>query len=123
MAKFPAHAVLSTSTGVLLGDIGGVYQVTSFLIGRSAFTHDLAYHGKRASAALRAALPAIPGPGEAAHVTADNYRAFLADWEKELGDAIELPESLRDSLADDKNPIETATEMVGKDRVVVVETK
>ena len=36
--KFPTHAVLSVSSGKLMGDIGGLYSVISFLIGRDAFT-------------------------------------------------------------------------------------
>lgn len=47
--KFATVDVLSTSTGILLGDIGGVYKVTSYLIGRDAFTHDLAFYGRSAA--------------------------------------------------------------------------
>src|SRR5579863_3987153 len=93
--KFPTHAVLGTSTGRLLGDIGGIYGVISFLIGRAAYTHDLALYGRKAEVALKAALPALPGPIDAEHITKENYRDCLATWEKQFGSEIDLPDSLR----------------------------
>lgn len=118
--KFPTHAVLGTSTGRLLGDIGGVYKVISFLIGRPAYTHDLAYYRRRAEKAIKAARPDLPGSDDAEHVNGDNYKDFLAMWEGKLGAEIDLPNSLRDCLADEKDAMQTATEMVGADRVIVV---
>ena len=121
MAKFPTYAVLSVSTGRLLGELGPFYGVFSFLIGRPAFTHELSYYGERASVALRASIPGLPGADDAQHVNGDNYRSFLSGWEKQLGGVeIDLPDSLRDCLADDRNAVETATDMVGVDRVQVV---
>ncbi len=120
--KFPTHAVLGCSTGRLLGDIGGIYSMISFLIGRDAYTHDLAFYGKRAETALRAAMPALPGRADAEHITQDNYRECLATWERQLGTEIELPDSLRDCLADGKNSIETLSEMVDPEKIIVVRT-
>lgn len=121
--KFATHAVLSTCTGKLLGDIGGVYEVTSYLIGRSAFTHELAFYGRRAAAALKAGIPALPTDEDAKHVTGENYRQFVAGWVEKLGAEVDLPESLRECLADDRGAVDTLTEMVGKDRVIVVNPK
>jgi hypothetical protein len=123
MTTFATVDVLSTSTCRLLGDIGGVYKVTSFLIGRDAYTHDLAFYGRRASDALRAAVPNLPGPDDAEHVTQENYRECLAQWEQELGQTIDLPESLRDCLADDKNALETLKEMVPPEKIIVIGAK
>lgn len=119
--KFATADVLGTSTGRLLGDIGGIYKVVSFLIGRDAFTHDLAFYGRQASAALKAARPDLPVREDAEHVNGDNYRDFLAGWEKKLGTEIDLPDSLRDCLADEKDAKETLTEMVGPERIIVVD--
>ena len=120
--KFATDAVLGTSTGRLLGDIGGIYKVISLLIGRDAYTHDLAFYGRRASAALKAALPDLPVEKDAEHVTGENYRECLAAWEKQFGPEIDLPDSLRDCLADDKNAIETLSEMVPAEKIIVVGT-
>lgn len=119
--KFATADVLGTSTGRLLGDIGGIYKVVSFLIGRDAFTHDLAFYGRQASAALKAALPELPVREDAEHVNGENYRECLAAWEKQFGSEIDIPESLRDCLADDKSPMETLTDMVGPERVIVAD--
>ena len=117
--KFATADVLGTSTGHLLGDMGGIYKVTSFLIGRDAYAHDLAFYGRQASAALKAAVPALPVAEDAEHINGENYRECLAAWEKQFGPEIDLPDSLRDCLADDKHAIETAVEMFG-DRVFTV---
>jgi len=118
--KFPTYAVLSTSTGVLLGDIGGVYGVVSFLIGRDAYTHELAIYGRRASAAIKAALPDLPIAKDAEHVNGGNFRKHLAKWEDRFGAEIELPESLRDCLADDKTALETAQEIFPADKIITI---
>lgn len=120
--KFPTHAVLGTTTGKLLGDIGGIYKVISFLIGRPAYTHDLAYYGRQAGAALRTALPGLPTEQDAKGINSENYRDHLKRWEEYFGQEIDLPDTLRDVLANDKDCIETATEMVGKDNVIVIDT-
>ena len=83
----------------------------SFLLGRSAYTHELAYYAKPAVRALKAAMPELPTSADAESVNADNYRDFLAAWQAKLGTEIDLPESLRDCLADEKNCLDTADEM------------
>lgn len=118
--RFDTHAVLGTTTGRPLGDIGGIYKVISFLIGRDAYTHDLAFYGKRAAAAVRAARPDLPGEDDAKNITVDNFQACLAAWERQFGTEIDLPDSLRDSLADDKNALETLTDIVGPDKIIPV---
>ena len=116
--KFATDAVLGASTGRLLGDIGGIYKVLSFMIGRDAYTHDLAFYGRQASKALKAALPDLPVDAE--HVTGDNYRESLATWVKQFGPAIDLPDSLRDCLADDKSAMQTLTEMVDPKKIIPI---
>ena len=118
--KFATDAVLGSSTGRLLGDIGGIYKVLSFMIGRDAFTHDLAFYGRQASAALKAALPDLPIEKDAEHVTGENYRECLATWVKQFGPEIDLPDSLRDCLADDKSAMQTLTEMVDPKKIIPI---
>ena len=108
--KFATADVLGVSTGLLLGDIGGIFKVMSFMLGRDAFTHELAFYGRQASAALKAAIPAIPVEKDAEHITGQNYRVHLAEWQKQFGAEMDLPDSLRDCLADDRNAIDTATD-------------
>lgn len=119
--RYPTYAVLSGSTGKLLGDIGELYKVATFLLGRDAYTHELAYYAEHIRVALRTALPGLPTEAEAANVTTENWRDFLAEWEARLGTQIDLPDSLRDCLADEKNCLETAKEMAPGRIIPVIE--
>jgi hypothetical protein len=106
MAKFATHGVLSASTGILMGDIGDVYKVTSYLLGRPAYTHELAHYGKRVSEALIICHPELPN--EAPDGTWEKVRDdFIAKW----GSEMELDPALDAVLADDKNPVETLRDM------------
>ncbi len=118
--KFDTHAVLSTVTGRLMGDIDGVYAVTSFLIGRNAYTHDLAFYHLRAAAALKSAMPELPTKEDFAHVNGENYRAVLVEWQKKLGYTVEVPDHLRDCLVDERDPVSTLQEMApGKPLIAI----
>lgn len=119
--KFETHAVLSTSTGRMLGSIDGLYEVIPYLVGRPVYTHELAYYGERAAAALKAALPTLPTEADAAGVTGKNYKDFVSRYTRELGETIDLPDSLRDVLADDRDALSTLRDMVPEDRIVVVD--
>lgn len=114
--KFPTSAAISTTTGVLFGEIGGVYDVTSWLIGRDAYTHELAFYGRAAAAALRARRPELPDRAAVAHVTHENWREELARWERRLGAEVDLPDDLAGSLADNENMFTTLQKMISGDR-------
>ena len=118
--KFATADVLGASTGRLLGDIGGIYKVLSFLIGRDAYTHDLAFYGRQASAALRAARSDLPVSEDAGHITENNYRECLATWEKQFGPEIDLPDSLRECLADNKSAMQTLAELVDPKKIIPI---
>jgi len=106
MTKFATHGVLGASTGILMGDIGDLYKVVSFLLGRPAHTHDLAHYGKRVADALIICHPELPD--DAPDGTWEKVRdAFTSKW----GDEMELDPALDAVLADDRNPIETLRDM------------
>jgi len=113
VTQFATHGVLSASTGYLMGDIGDLYKVASFLLGRDAFTHELAFYGKAMSKALTDAVPGLPSESDFAHVTRDNVADILSEWERKFGASMELPDSLAGSLADGKSPVETAADIMG----------
>jgi hypothetical protein len=117
---FKTADVLSVSTGRLLGDVDGLYKVMSFLLGRDAYTHELAYYGERASLALIFAVPGLPGKLQAKNVTSENYREWLLHWTDQFGATITLPDSLRDVLADDRDALSTLSEMVPASKIKVI---
>ena len=106
MTKFSTHGVLSASTGILMGDIGELYKVTSYLLGRSAYTHELVHYSKLISKALIICHPELPN--EVLDGTWEKVRDdFVAKW----GSEMELDPALDAVLADDKNPVETLRDM------------
>lgn len=124
MTTFATHAVLSTSTGRLMGDIGGVYQVMSFLLGRDAYTHELAHYGKQAAEALRHAHPELPGEDDFEHVNRENVLDVISEWEGKLGEQFDLDPSLKECLADDKDALETLAEIApGKPVIAIVRSE
>lgn len=118
--RFLTQDVLSVATGRLLGDVGGLYKVISYLLGRDAFTHELAVYGRQAAKALKAALPELPNEDDAEHVTAENWRSFRDEWVSRFGKELLLPDSLRECLADDKTALETARELIPNDKIIVI---
>lgn len=105
---FPTHGVLSATTGILMGDIGAVYEVASYLLGRPAYTHELPLYGDRIKAAILAAHPEVPGDA-----TSENWQKVRYAFVAEHGETFDLDENLRDVLADDRDAISTAIEMMG----------
>ena len=94
-----------------MGDIAGLYQVVSFLLGRNAYTHELGYYGKQVAAAIRVAHPDLPCDEDFAHVSRKNVHDVLAEWEGKFGKTFELSDSLKDILADERDAVSTLREM------------
>lgn len=117
MDKFPMQGVLSVSTGVLMGDIGGVYRVINYLIGRDAFNYELAHYGKAAAEALLICHPELPS-----EVDGRGWEAVRDQHIEKWGDKMELDPALKSVLADDKNPAETLREMGFTGDIIVVST-
>ena len=115
--KFATHGVLSASTGILMGDIGSLYEVASHLLDRSAFTHELASYGKPMADALVICHPELP-----TEANSENWQevrdTFIAKW----GEEMELDPALRGVLADDKDPIQVLREMGFNGEVIAIKT-
>lgn len=123
MARFLTVDVLSTTTGRLLGKIDGVYEVVSYLVGRDVYTHELLTYGAPAAAAIKAAIPGVPTKADAAHVNGMNFASFRDEWILRLGGYIDLPDSLRECLADDRGPLSTLRDLVPENKIVVITSK
>lgn len=104
---FQTHGVLSAATDILMGDIGALYDVGTFLLGRSIYTHELSFYGAGMRAALKAAVPGIPEG-----VTSENWQeardAFIA-WH---GETMALPNELAGCLADGSDAISSLDAML-----------
>lgn len=103
---FETHGILSATTGILMGDIGALYAVASFLLDRPAYTHDLAFYGERMRAALTIAHHDLP-----TEATGENWQQVRDTYIGQHGATMELNPALKGVLADDKDPITTLREM------------
>lgn len=114
-SKFETHGVLSATTGRLMGDIGALYAVASYLLDRSAYTHELAHYAGAMKSALLLAHPELPDDA-----TQENWQTVRDEFIAKRGDMMELDPSLKGVLADDKDPITTLREMGFAGKVVVI---
>jgi hypothetical protein len=119
--EFALADVLGTITGVLLGDIRGIYKVSEFMAGEPVWTHQLPRVGREiAPVVLRQHPQLAPVIGEAEAVTKDNYKAMLADWVTRFGATIPLtPMGPADHARID--PVSELAEIVHPDQIIVVQ--
>jgi hypothetical protein len=119
---FPTADVLSTITGRLMGQIGGVYEVLNWMTGESVYTHQTPRIGREARPVIVAAHPQFQqAVDEAAQVTPENYREWLATWLDRYGPEIAVPKLTPDQH-ESIDPLSELAEKVHPDRIVVVKT-
>jgi hypothetical protein len=89
---FPTAVVLSTITGRLLCDIGGIYEVLSYMTGESVFTHQIPRISREAEPVILAAHPHLrEAVREAALVNPDNWQEWRDRWIERYGAEIAVP--------------------------------
>jgi len=118
--EFPTSAVLSTVTGRLMGDIGGVYEVLNWMTGESVFTHQIPRISREAQPVIVSMHPTLSEAiSEAEQVTTDNWREWLTTWEDRYGPIIAVPRLDLDQH-ERIDPLSELVEKVHPDRIVVV---
>lgn len=118
--EFPTNDVLSTITGRLMGDIGGVYQVLNWMTGEDVFTHQLPRIGREATPVMLAAHPQLAQAiEEADQVTPDNWREWLQRWEDRYGPTIAVPKFTADTH-ERIDPLSELAEKVSPDKIIPV---
>lgn len=118
--EFPTADVLSTITGRLMGDIGGVYEVLNWMTGESVFTHQLPRIGREATPVLVAAHPQLAqAVDEAEQVTPQNYREWRQTWEDRYGPMIAVPKFTADTH-ERIDPMSELAEKVSPERIIAV---
>lgn len=87
---FPVAVIASISTGVLLCPFGDMHEAAEYLMGHSIWTHHFA--SKDLWQEMRQTiLEQCPGmPTDAPDVTKDNWPAFKAKLEAELGETVKI---------------------------------
>lgn len=116
---FTLGAVLSVTTGKLLCDIGEVYQILSWMTGRDIFTHEIPSANDQCQPALIEAFPELAAIDHSG-VNPETWKAMLTDWVDTHGPTRDVS-PLGWNRLKEQSPIDTLTEMVGRDRIIVVE--
>lgn len=118
--EFPTADVLSTITGRLLGEVGGVYEVLNWMTGESVYTHQLPRIGREATPVVIAAHPELQAAvDESEHVNPDNYQAWRDLWIDRYGPTISVPKF---TIAEHEriDPISEAAETVPPERMIII---
>jgi hypothetical protein len=106
---FTIGQILSHYTGILLCDIGGVYEIANFLAQDSLFTHQLPRAGRDAKPWLLESLPWLGGL-TLSEVTPENWRERLTFYSEKYGAAHELS-PIPHAAELHRDPLEEAEEM------------
>lgn len=118
--EFATRDVLSTVTGRLMGDIGGVYEVLNWMTGESVFTHQLPRISREAQPVVVAAHPTLQQAiDEAEQVTQENYKEWRQTWEDRYGPTIAVPKFGADTH-ESIDPMSELAEKVHPDKIIVV---
>ena len=118
--EFATVDVLSTITGRLMGDIGGVYEVLNWMTGESVFTHQLPRIGREATPVVVAAHPLLQqAVDEAEQVNQENYKEWRQTWEDRYGPTIAVPKFGADTH-ESIDPMSELAEKVHPDKIITI---
>jgi hypothetical protein len=118
---FPTRDVLSTITGRLMGDIGGVYKVLNWMTGESVFTHQVPRICREARPVLITAHPELAITiEEAEEVTQENYLNWREAWEARYGLFLDVPKFAK-AEHEAIDPLSELAEGAHPDQIIVVE--
>lgn len=122
MQEFPTRDVLSTITGRLMGDMGGVYEVLNYMTGESVFTHQLPRIGREAVPVVVAVHPQLQQAiDEAEQVTQENYLQWRQTWEDRYGPTIAVPR-FNEAQHERIDPLSEAAEHFRPDQIAIIKT-
>lgn len=118
--EFPTVDVLSTVTGVLIGAIGGVYEVLNWMTGEGVFTHQIPRISREATPVVIAAHPALQqAVDEAKQVNRENWQAWRDTWLDRYGPTLAVPKFT--AAAHERiDPLSELAEKVHPDKIVTV---
>lgn len=118
--EFATADVLSTITGRLIGNIGGVYEVLNWMTGESVFTHQLPRVGREATPVIIAAHPQLQqAVDEAEQVSQENWKQWRQTWEDRYGPTISVPKFTA-ATHEHIDPMSELAEKVHPDKIIPV---
>lgn len=118
--SFHLGDVLSMTTGRLVSPehMAGVYKIASYLVGRAVYTHEIPAAFRQCRDPLLDQHPQLRQVDDSG-VTKDNWRAWLDQQVERFGSHLGV-RPVWTQLAE-MDALETAVELVGEGRVIVVD--
>ena len=117
---FPTLDVLGATSGFLLADMGGIYQVLNFMTGQDLFTHQLPRAMESAREAYIYFNPAmIPFFAEIKKMAPEQIVAARDFWLMKYGPTLDVPLIAPDKY-EAKDPISELIDMRGDASVEIV---
>lgn len=117
---FPTPDVISAIAGVLVCEIGGIYEVLGWMAGEDLFTHQLPRVGEEAQPVAVAFDPRLAVVlEEAKQVTPQNWQEWRDRWVERLGPELTVPR-LDATQHRSVGPIAELREMAPDSSVIVI---
>ncbi len=118
--QFATADVLSTITGRLMGEIGGVYEVLNWMTGESVFTHQLPRISREATPVVLATHPLLAqAVEEAEQVSPENFKQWRQTWEDRYGPVIAVPKFTANTH-EHIDPMSELSEKVHPDNIIPI---
>jgi len=116
--RFNIGDVLTMTTGCMLCPIENMYKIANFLTGDNLYTHALPRAFKVCQPWINTQYPELP-LGESG-INRENWKEKLAEFTAQFGEYRDL-KPLPEGIWDSQDPIQELINMVGPDKVIVVE--
>ena len=116
---FGLGAILSITTGKLLCDIGGVYQILNYMTQDKLYTHQLPRATKECAPWLLRQHPQLANL-DASGVDRDSWVGWLSGQTAKFGESLSVEPIPKDDH-DEIEPLQELIDMVGPDKVIVLE--
>ncbi len=117
--RFSLGQVLSISHGNLMCEMSQVHEILDHMTQDNLFTHQLPRAERECAPWLLRWFPQLSA-ADTSGVTPENWEQRLAELEREFGSTFDIEPIPRDDHIH-RDPVEELEEMVGKDRIIVVQ--
>lgn len=115
--KFKTEDIISSASGVLVGDIDGVYKVFSFMTGDNLFTHQLPEAMRMVAPAMYKQHPWL-NELDTESITPENVHDWIAEAIEKHGEEHEL--TAAPELWGKHDPIKDLSDVMNDDQEMVV---
>lgn len=120
MKEFKTEVVISAFTGRLLtDDIGNIYKILNYLLDDNLFTHQLPRAGRFVTPFILQQHPQLE-EWDDGHINTENWKEYVQKSHEMFGETLHL-KPIPKGVWNYKDPIQEAEEMVGKDKIIVVQ--